>query len=454
MRHIVTIADTANGLPAAFDAIFAPYGGIAKVIPAGSKVHLKPNGVHFSAGMHTDPAVVDALLAYLSDHGYRRLALMENSTHGVSTRLVVAVNGYAAIARRHGAEPVYLDEGGTVPYTLEGEEAPIRIPRRLYESFIDPSRRPGNFYLSLPKLKTHSMTTMTLGVKNQQAFPIDADRMHFHNHETLHLRLARLYRMAQPDFCIIEGVTAIFNGHVPPTALLEESSVRLNVLIGGQDTVAVDTVGCKVMGYAIDEVEHLRLAAEWGLGEGRLDGIEVIGDLGRFRRRYPCSLLRRFHPDVRIVEGRERACVEGCKGNTECALEIMSNDYPSQGGFTIVFGKGFDEADLEGLPGDILVVGACAIDERGADLRQRYPDRRIIEVGAHNDLRGITAGLATLMKVRPMAMVPLNPLRSLWIILQARLHGLNSRIPPLFGGPAPTCNAPRCGRCTWRRRPW
>jgi len=438
MRPIVTIADTTDGLPAAFDAIFAPYGGIAEVIPAGSKVHIKPNGVHFSAGTHTDPAVVDALLAYLSDHGYDRLALMENCTHGVPTRLVFEVNGYADIARRHGAELIYLDEGGTVPYTLEDEEVPIRISRRLYESFIDPSRRPGNFYLSLPKLKTHSMTTMTLGVKNQQAFPTDEDRMHFHNHETLHPRLARLYRMVRPDFCIIEGVTAIFNGHIPSTAMLKESSVQLNVLIGGQDTVAVDAVGCKVMGYAIEEVEHLRLAAEWGLGEGQLDHIEVIGNLSRFQRRYPYALLRRFHPDVRIVEGRERACVEGCKGNTECTLEILSNDYPSQGGFTIVFGRGFDEADLEGLTGDILLVGACAINERGADLRRRYPDRRIIEVDAHNDIRGITAGLATLMKVRPLALVPLNPLRALWITLQAKLHGLNSRVPPLFGGPAPT----------------
>jgi len=438
MRPIVTIADTANGLPAAFDAVFAPYGGIANVIPAGSKVHLKPNAIHFSPGMHTDPAVVDALLAYLGDHGYRRLALMENSSGGLSTRLVFTVNGYADIARRHGAELVYLDEGGTVPYTLEGEEAPIRISRRLHERFIDPSQRPGNFYLSLPKLKTHSMATMTLGVKNQQAFPIHEDRMHFHNHETLHLRLARLYRMVQPDFCIIEGVTAIFNGHVPPRALLKESSVNLNVLIGGKDTVAVDTVGSRVMGYAIEEVEHLRLAAEWGLGEGRLEHIEVIGDLSRFQRRYPFTLLRRFPPDVRIIEGKERACVEGCKGNTECTLEILSNDYPSQGGFTIVFGRGFDEADLEDLPGDILVVGACAINDRGADLRRRYPSRRIIEVDAHNDLRGITAGVATLLKIRPVDMVPLNTLRSLWIVLQARLHGLNSRMPPLLGGPAPT----------------
>jgi len=438
MKPTVTIADTTKGLTAAFDAVFAPYGGVNVVIPAGSKVHIKPNGIHFSEGMHTDPVVIDALLAYLSDHGYRHLALMENSSHGLSTRLVFTVNGYVDIARRHGAELVYLDEGPTVLYTLEGEEAPIRISKRLYERFIDSTGRRSTFYLGLPKLKTHSMTTMTLGVKNQQAFPIDEDRMHLHNHETLHVRLAHLYRMVQPDFCIIEGVTAIFNGHVPPKALLKESSVRLNVLIGGKDTVAVDTVASKVMGYAIDEVEHLRLAAEWGLGEGRLENIEVTGDLSRFQQRYPYALLRRFRPDVRIVEGRERACVEGCKGNTECTLEIMSNDYRTQGGFSIVFGKGFEDADLENLPGDILVVGPCAINERGEDLRRRYPRRRIIEVNAHNDLRGITAGVATLLKIKPVDLVPLNPLRSMWILLQARLHGLNSRMPPVMGGPIAT----------------
>jgi uncharacterized protein (DUF362 family) len=434
VQPTVTIADTTSGLPAALEAIFAPYGGVANVIPSGSRVYIKPNGVHFSPGTYTEPAVVDALLGWLGDHGYRRAALMENSTQGVATRLVFAVTGYADIARRHGAEVVYLDEGETAPYTLEGEETPIRVSRRLYETFIDPARRPGNFYLSLPKLKTHSMTTVTLGVKNQQAFPIHEDRMHFHNHDTLHLRLARLYRMVRPDFCIIEGVTAVFHGNVPPRTLLDECSAQLNILIGGQDTVAVDTVGARVMGYTTEEVEHLRLTAEWGLGEGRLERIELIGDLSPYQTRYPYTLLRRFHPDVRIVEGRERACVEGCKGNSEAVLELLTNDYPSQGGFTIVFGKGFEDADLEDLAGDILVVGACAVGERGTELRQRYRGRRIIEVGAHNDLRGITAGLATLMKVRPLGMVPLNPLRSLGILVQAKLHGLNSRLPPMLGG--------------------
>ena len=57
---------------------------------------------------------------------------------------------------------------------------------------------------------------------------------------------------------------------------------------------------------------------------------------------------------------------------------------------------------------------------------------------AHNDIRGITAGVATMMKVKPVDMVPLSPLRSGWLLLQAKLHGLNSRVPPMLGGPAPT----------------
>ena len=150
---------------------------------------------------------------------------------------------------------------------------------------------------------------------------------------------------------------------------------------------------------------------------------------------------------MRIVEGRERACVEGCKGNTECALEIISNTYRGQGDFTIVFGKGFEDADLESLPGDILVVGNCAVTERGADLRRRYPDRRIIEVDAHNDIRGIIAGVSSMMKVKPMEMVPLSPLRSGWLLLQAKLHGLSSRMSPMLGGPAPT-------RLSERERRW
>jgi uncharacterized protein (DUF362 family) len=317
----VVIADTTQGLQAALDEVLGPHGGVEAVIPrAGSTVYIKPNGVHFTPHAHTDPAVLEALLAYLRDHGYTHLAVMENATAGNFTRLVFKVTGYTRLCRRYGAEPVYLDEGPTVQVDLrDGTRA--RIPRRLYDEIVN---RQGGTYLTLPKLKTHPMTTVTLGVKNQQAFPVDADRMDRHNHSTLHCRLAALYALTQPDSCIVEGLTATAHGHFPVTALLEECLVPVNVLVGGPDTLAVDVVGARLLGYGLEEVEHLRLCAEWGLGEGDLPRIDLRGvPLSRFTRRLPHTLLGRFHPGVHLVVGRDRACVEGCRGNSECIQEMM-----------------------------------------------------------------------------------------------------------------------------------
>jgi uncharacterized protein (DUF362 family) len=431
MMTTVVIADTNQGLKEALDEIFAPHGGVEDVISKNAgTVYVKPNGIHFTPHTHTDPAVLEAVLAYLCDHGYSRLAVMESCTGGNFTRLVFKVTGYADICRRYGAKPIYLDEGPTVRVDLcDGTRA--RIPRRLHEEIV---HRHGNFYLSLPKLKTHSMATVTLGVKNQQAFPVDADRMDRHSHRTLHRRLAALYDLTRPDFCIVEGLYATAHGHFPPAALLEECLAEMNVLIGGPDTLAVDMVGARVLGYSLEEVEHLRLCAEWGLGEGELARIDVRGlGLERFTERLPHTLLRRFHPDVRWVVGRTKACVEGCRGNSEAIQEMLTNDYDGRGGWTLVCGSGFEETDLVDLPGDILIVGPCACAEVGDRLAQRYPDRRIYRVDEHNDLMSNTRYQARLMGVTPVTMVPLNPLVSAFTLMQAKLRGLTARVPPLLG---------------------
>jgi hypothetical protein len=38
-----------------------------------------------------------------------------------------------------------------------------------------------------------------------------------------------------------------------------------------------------------------------------------------------------------------------------------------------------------------------------------------------------------MMGVTPVKMVPLNPLRSAFTLLQAKLRGLTARVPPLLG---------------------
>ena len=269
MRPTVVIADTTGGLPAAFEAIFAPVRRRRSRHPCRQqglcKAQRRPLLARHATPTQLSSTPSSAGCATTAIDAWRSWRTPRTaSPPGSSSPSPATTASPAATALRRST----WTRDARSPYTLEGESTPIRISRRLFETFIDPARRPGSFYLSLPKLKTHSMATVTLGVKNQQAFPIDEDRMHFHNHETLHPRLARLYRMVQPDFCIIEGLTATFNGHVPPRALLDESSARLNVLIGGRDTVAVDAVGAKALGYSVDEVEHLRLVDGMGAGRG------------------------------------------------------------------------------------------------------------------------------------------------------------------------------------------
>jgi uncharacterized protein (DUF362 family) len=428
---VVVIADASRGVGSALEEIFHPFGGIRATIGTDTDtVYIKPNGVHFSPYSHTDPAVLEAVLAYLHDHGYKRLAVMESATAGNFSRLVFKVTGYARICRHYGAEPVYLDEGPTVTVELR-DASRVRIARRLHDHVVN---RGQNFYLSLPKLKTHSMTKVTLGVKNQQAFPLDEDRMNHHNHRTLPRRLAALYALTQPDFCIIEGLHATAHGHFPATSLLDESLVPMHLLIGGADTLATDVVGARVLGYGLEEVEYLRLCAESGLGEASLDRIDVRGiPLRCFTRRLPHTLLRRIHPSVRWVIGREKACTEGCRGNSECIQELLYNDYRGEGGWTLVCGSGFVQTDFDNLLGDILVIGPCACDETVDILRQHYPERKIYQVPAHNDLMANTRYQARLMGIKPIQMVPLNPIASAVTLLQARLRGLTARVPPLLG---------------------
>lgn len=427
----VVISEIDQSFKDGLDRIFTAFGGIESLVPHNDGlVCIKPNGVHFTPYSYTDPDVLAALLAYLRDHGYRRLAVMESSTGGNFTRLVYRINGYARLCRRYGAKLVYLDEGPTVKVDL-CDDSRIRVSQFLYDNIIN---RGENFYLNLPKLKTHSMAQLTLGVKNQQAFPIDTDRMHHHNHETLHRRLAALYALTQPDFCIVEGRYATAHGHIPTQAFLDECLVPMNILIGGKDTLAVDTVSARVLGYEVGEVEHLRLCAEWGLGEADLDKIDVQGvPLDTFAKRLPYTLLGRLHPDVKWVNGRVRACQEGCRGNSENLQEMLTHDHNGRGGWTLVCGSGFVVEDLDDLPGDILVVGKCACEEVGDKLRREYSDRDVYLVPERNDLMSNTRYQTRLMGVKPVQMVPLNPIFVVWNLLLAKLHGLNARVPPLIG---------------------
>jgi uncharacterized protein (DUF362 family) len=426
---------------AAVKEIFDAAGG-KSLLKSSGDVYLKPNGIDSKPYCYTRPELVEAVIQYWKDAGAHNIYLFENSTQSNITRLVFEITGYSAICNRLGVRQVYLDEEENVSFEFRGKapeaedetgyrSTTFQMPKFIVQRLIE--GKDANLYINLPKLKTHSMAGVTLGVKNQWAFPQQSDRRADHNYNLPH-KLADVLGYVQPDFTLIEGVEATIYGHYPILAFADECVLPFKVLIGSDNVVAADILGARLFGLTLEDVPHLRIAVERGYSGGvaGLEDIEVLGDISGFDKTYPCDLYPKFPEDVRQIRGKERHCREGCKNNPLTLLQVLTYDFGGKGGWTMVMGKGHDRAEIEAITGKVLVVGHCAIEEVGDLLLQRLGKKNVYFSGYCNDLCASAAAMCHLTKVNPLKFAPLPMTTSLKLLLQAKMHGTKANVPNPF----------------------
>ena len=422
--------------------LFESAGG-EKMLKSSKEVFLKPNGIDSKAYAHTRLELIEAVIKYWKEAGASRIYLFENCTQSNFTRMVFELTGYSDVCRRYGVKEVYLDEERNVEYTFPGKNPEaeeeggyasltFNMPEFVAEHLI--KRADENLYISLPKLKTHSMAGVTLGVKNQWAFPQPGDRRADHNYN-LSSKLADMMGYLQPDYTLIEGIEATIYGHYPPTALANECVLPTRVLIGSTNVVAADIVGARLFGLTPEsDVHHLKIAMDRGYGRGvnSIEDIEITGDISDFTERNDFDLLDRFPEDIAIIQGRERCCREGCKNNPLTLIQCLAYDYGGKGGWTIVMGKGHDPAVIDSLEGRVLLAGHCAIEETGEKLIARLGKKNVYLSGYCNDLCATTNALCHLMGVNPLLMAPLPFFKSLRLLFASKLRGSKAMVPFFF----------------------
>ena len=435
--------------PALKDEVFAAVAGLfgeaggKKMLKKSGDVYLKPNAIDSKPYSYTRPELVEAVIRYWKTAGARHIYLIENCTQSNFTRMVFELTGYSEICRRYGVREVYLDEEKNVPLAFKGKESEsreeggyaqtgFRIPRFIKENLID--RAEENLYISLPKLKTHSMAGVTLGVKNQWAFPQPGDRRSDHNYN-LASKLVDVLSYIQPDFTIIEGVEAVVYGHYPATALADKCVLPFRVLISGANVVAADLVGARLFGLTPEQdVLHLKLAIDRGYSRGvhSLDDVEITGDISDFNRRYSWDLYPQFPQDITILAGKELCCREGCRNNPLTVIQTLAYDFKGKGGWTFVMGKGHDPEVIDAIKGRVMVAGHCAIAELGDRLVARLGRKNVYFSGYCNDLCATTNALCHLMNVNPLLMAPLPFLKSIKLLALSKLHGSQAMVPFFF----------------------
>jgi uncharacterized protein (DUF362 family) len=453
-RFLPLSQEMAAEIRLAVAAIFDELGG-ASLLKSSGDVYIKPNVVGANAYVYTRPEVVEAAVGYWLQAGARKVHVFENSTQATYTRLVFEMAGYNALCRRTGAVPVYLDEDETVEYDFPGKRpvngdprgyalTKFRMPRLVHEKLI--REKDANLYVSIPKLKTHSMSVVTLGVKNQWAFPIHPDRSPDHNYN-LHHKIVDVLSHVRPDVTLIEGVEGTIYGHYPALAVADRCVKPFRVLIGGLNVVAADIVGARVFGKRIQDVPHLKIALERGLGGGieserdiaitgdcsNYDDLDLLREWSQYGGQYPDDLIPEFPADIAVIKGQEMACREGCVNHSLNNLQLLAFDQHGRGGWTLMMGKGFADEVVESVKGPVLVVGPCAVKEIGQRLTDRLGKRKVYFSHECNDLAAVVEAMCHLMKVSPFKLAPpINPVTGAIILVRALLNKSSGRMTNPF----------------------
>jgi uncharacterized protein (DUF362 family) len=326
-------------------------GGFDRIVSDGDNVFIKANivtGQSPESAVCTDPRVIKALVSILKEMGCRRVLVGEGASVDVNcAREVFKDTGIAEAVERAGGEVVCLDEEVYVDVEIPNGLVLRRasLPKVLFDADV---------FISVPKMKTHLMTLVTLGIKNMQGLFKRHDKMLFHR-EDIHSKLVDILRVIKPDLVLIDGILA-GEGLGP----IYPDPVEMNLIIASTDVVAADAVASAIMGIEPFEVATTRLAHTEGIGIGDLNSIEVKGRrIEEVKRHFRRPLWNPVGVSSRAIVYAGGAC-HFCMSQISAALERMKRyGQLDQMGKTFII-AGVNPPVPEKMNGKIVVVGDCA----------------------------------------------------------------------------------------------
>lgn len=202
----------------------------------------------------TDVRFIEALLRIFSDYD---ITVAEGALASCDTEQVLEETGVAALARQYGARMVNLEEAER--FEVDWPFGTLRLPALLQT----------HEYINVPKLKTHILTGVTFGCKNQKGLLSGADKIRSHRELGLHRAIRALADTVQPALTIVDGIVGL-EGPGPTLG----RSRRAGLIVAGRDMVAVDVACCDLVSMDLERVEHLDRVPYRPLGR-RVDEMRV-----------------------------------------------------------------------------------------------------------------------------------------------------------------------------------
>jgi len=251
-------------LEKSLDALMDAMGGMGRFVKSGDTVLIKPN-MSFpnpaEKATTTSPELVEGVIRSCLTAGAKRVLVADHTMR--SSNLCLEWTGIKGVCDRF--REVYLigasREGMYKEVSLSGTGTlkKTKVLRALLDADVQ---------INLPQMKSHTATTVSLGLKGNMG--LIWDRRSFHGSMDLNEAIGDLNTLLKADLTILDGSRVLTAGGPLGPGPVE----HLGCLIGGSDPVAVDAYGIQRLpwyGRNVKPADVGHVVACWKRGVGEID---------------------------------------------------------------------------------------------------------------------------------------------------------------------------------------
>ena len=247
-----------------------------KYINRNSKVFVKPNFTfpYYQEGVTTSPEFLRCLLELLKSKAARVIiGESDGGNHSFTAEDSFEGHHMHEICRETGAELVNLSKlpVQTVESDVLDKKVRVQLPKLLLEEV--------DCFISVPVLKIHVMTTVSLSLKN--LWGCVPDTMRCLQHQNLIYKLSLIAERVKPRMVVIDGTYAL-NKHGP----MYGEAVKSNLVMVADNPVAADALGARILGFSPEEIKSIVVAEKAGLGSMRADDVATNQDWQKYKKQF------------------------------------------------------------------------------------------------------------------------------------------------------------------------
>ncbi len=311
-------------------------------IRLGQRIVIKPNMVSITKPLSaTHAEALDTVLQFICERADTQVTVAEGCANADSMK-GFDVYGLGEVANHYGARLVDLNRDQRVEVEVVDRNLrpmTLRLARTVAES---------DCRISLTPMKTHDAVIVTLSLKNMvmgslirqgrdgldrlihglshwmrprdALYPssfgwvvrhiLRSDKLAMHQtYATINYNLFLIARAYPVHLAILDGFTAM-EGRGPT----QGKPVDLGIAVASTDFIAADSIGARIMGFDPEEVGYLHHSMAYGLGEGAMDRIRILGD-----RLEECVRPFETHPTYARQRAWKRPEVEALRASLSSA---------------------------------------------------------------------------------------------------------------------------------------